>query len=59
MVLPEITMMGAGVIADWIPTNSGPIRESFTQNSTAKFEQRMTSLVYGGFSLYICYYLIS
>ena len=59
MVLPEVTVEASSLIGQYIPTNTGPIRESFIQHSEAEFEQRMTSFVYGGFTTYILYYLIS
>ena len=59
MVLPEVTVEASSLIGQYIPTNTGPIRESFIQYSEAEFEQRMTSFVYGGFTTYILYYLIS
>ena len=36
-----------------------PIRESFITHSEAAYEGRMTSFVYGSFTAYILYYLIS
>ena len=59
MVFPELTVEGSSVIGGYIPSNTGPIRESFIQHSEAQFEQRVTSFVYGGLSVYALYYLIS
>ena len=59
MVLPEVTVEASSLIGPYIPTNTGPIRESFMHHSEAAFETRMTNFVYGGFTAYILYYLIS
>ena len=59
MVLPDITVEGSSIVSQYIPSNTGPIRESFMENSEANFEYRMTNLIYGGFAGYILYYLIS
>ena len=59
MVLPEVTVEASSLIGPYIPTNTGPIRESFISHSEAEYEQRVTSFVYGSFTAYILYYLIS
>ena len=41
-----------------IPQNTGPIAESFEENSTAQFEYHVTNFVYGTMALYCIYYLL-
>ena len=59
MVLPEVTVEASSLIGPLLPSNTGPIRESFITHSEAAYEGRMTSFVYGSFTAYILYYLIS
>ena len=58
MAIPEITIESGHWLWNRMPKNTGPIRESFEDNSEAVWEYQMTNIVYGGMAVYCCYYLL-